>query len=70
MPATSKAQRIAAAIAEHHPGKLYARNRGLLAMSKHELHKFSATKEKGLPKKKGLKEHTAEMARKGKLRMK
>jgi hypothetical protein len=34
MPATSKAQAIATAIAEHAPEKLYARNQGLLKMSK------------------------------------
>jgi len=65
MPAVSKAQRLAAAIAEHHPENLYARNRGLLSMSKHELHKYAATKEKDLPKKKGLKEHTETPARRG-----
>lgn len=37
------------AIAEHHPGKTYARNRGLLKMTKGQLHDFAATKEKGLP---------------------
>ena len=50
MPATSKAQRRAMAIAEHHPGELYKRNRGMAKMSKAELHKFAATKEAGLPK--------------------
>lgn len=52
MPAVSKAQRTAAAIAEHHPEQLYERNKGLLGMSKGELHKFASTKEKGLPHKK------------------
>jgi len=52
MPAKSKAQRQAMAIAEHHPEKLYARNKGLKEMSKEQLHEFAATKEKGLPKKK------------------
>jgi len=52
MPAISKVQRIAAAIAEHHPSKLYKRNRGLKKMSKSQLHDFAATKEKGLPKRK------------------
>jgi len=52
MPAKSKAQRQAMAIAEHHPGKLYKRNRGLLKMSKEDLHDYASTKEKGLPKKK------------------
>jgi hypothetical protein len=46
MPAESKAQRIAMAIAEHAPGKLYARNRGMLKMSHTQLHDFAATKGK------------------------
>lgn len=54
MPAVSKAQREAFGIAEHAPGKLYKRNRGLLKMSKGQLHDYAATPEKGLPKKKGL----------------
>ena len=49
MPAKSKAQREAMAIAEHHPEELYGRNKGLLKMSKGQLHDFAATKEKGLP---------------------
>lgn len=52
MPAKSRAQRRAMAIAEHHPSKLYGRNRGLLKMSKGQLHDYAGTKEKGLPKKK------------------
>lgn len=48
----SKSQRQVAAIAKHHPGKLYKRNRGMLKMTKSQLHDFAATKEKGLPKKK------------------
>lgn len=52
MPAKSKEQRQAMAIAEHHPEKLYARNKDLKKMSKEQLHEFAATKEKGLPKKK------------------
>jgi hypothetical protein len=54
MPATSKAQQIAAAIAEHHPDKLYARNRGLASMSKAQLHEFASTKRTGLPRHKGM----------------
>lgn len=49
MPAKSEAQRRAMAIAEHHPSKLYGKNKGLLKMSKSQLHDFAATKEKGLP---------------------
>lgn len=52
MPATSKAQRTAMSIAEHHPEDLYARNRGLLGMSNSQLHDFASTPEKGLPYKK------------------
>lgn len=52
-PARSKSQRRAMAIAEHAPGKLYKRNKGLKKMSKSELHEFTSTKEGGLPKKKG-----------------
>jgi len=44
MPAVSKKQRIAMAIAEHAPEKLYGRNRGILKMSKSQLHDFAATK--------------------------
>ena len=52
MPAKSKKQRRAIAIAEHHPSKLYRRNRGLKKMSKEDMHDFASTKEKGLPLKK------------------
>lgn len=55
MPAVSKKQRRAMAIAEHEPRKLYKRNRGLKKMSKGELREYAKTKEKGLPKKKGKK---------------
>lgn len=51
MPAKSKAQRQAMAIAEHHPEKLYKRNRGLIGMTKEELHDFASTKESGLSRK-------------------
>jgi hypothetical protein len=49
MPAESKAQRIAMAIAEHHPEDLYAKNKGLADMTHKQLHDFAATPEKGLP---------------------
>ena len=52
MPAKSKAQRRAMAIAEHEPEKLYKRNKGMTKMSKGELSDWASTKEKGLPKKK------------------
>jgi hypothetical protein len=40
------------AIAEHAPGKLYKRNRGVLGMSHEQMHDFAATPESGLPEKK------------------
>lgn len=52
MPAKSISMRRAAAIAKHSPGKLYARNRGMLKMSKEQLGDYAETKEKGLPRKK------------------
>ena len=52
MPAVSKAQREAIAIAEHHPEDLYGRNKGLLKMKKSDMHDFAATSEKDLPKRK------------------
>ena len=59
MPAVSRKQQIAMAIAEHSPEKLYARNQGLTKMSHQQLHDFAATPRKGLPesapkKKRGL----------------
>ena len=41
MPAVSEKQRMAMAIAEHEPEKLYARNKGLKKMSKSQLHDFA-----------------------------
>jgi hypothetical protein len=55
MPALSKAQRQAMAIAEHHPEKLYAKNKGLKKMTKEQLHDFATTPEKGLPMHKKVK---------------
>jgi hypothetical protein len=40
------------AIAEHQPGKLYKRNRGLLKMSHKDLHDFASTEHEGLPERK------------------
>lgn len=62
MPATSVAQRQLMAIAEHHPGELYQRNRGVLKMSHQQLHDFAATKQKGLPKRVKKKKAKAEPA--------
>lgn len=49
MPAKSKAQRKAMAIAEHRPKELFAENKGLAKMSQSQLHDFAATKESKLP---------------------
>lgn len=49
MPAKSKKQQIAMAIAEHEPEKLYKRNKSMKKMTKQQLHDFAATKRKGLP---------------------
>lgn len=50
MPAVSRAQQAAMAIAEHAPGKLNPSNRGLLGMSQPQLHDFAATPTRGLPR--------------------
>jgi hypothetical protein len=52
MPAVSKAQRRLMGLAEHHPEKVYKKNRGVLGMTGVALHDFASTSEKGLPKKK------------------
>lgn len=44
MPAKTEKQREVMAIAEHHPEKLEKKNRGLLKMSKSQLHDFASTK--------------------------
>lgn len=49
MPAKSIAQRRAIAIAEHDPGELYGRDKGMLGMTRGQMHDFAATKEGGLP---------------------
>lgn len=49
MPAVSVKQRQLMAIAEHHPSAVYAKNKGVLKMSKGQLHDYAATKQKGLP---------------------
>ena len=50
MPSVSRNERITAAIAEHHPEQLNPENRGMLKMSKQQLHDYAATPEKGLSK--------------------
>lgn len=58
MPAKSKAQRILIAIALHHPDEVSEENKGVLDMSKSDMHDFAATKEKDLP------EHVAKKKKK------
>ena len=53
MPSVSQAQQKVMAIAEHAPEKLHSANRGLLKMSKSQLHDFASTKRTGLPQKVG-----------------
>lgn len=49
MPAKSKAQQIAMAIAEHHPEKLNPENEELKEMTHQQLHDFASTPRKHLP---------------------
>lgn len=49
MPAESKAQQELMAIAEHHPEKVHAENKGVLEMSHKQLHDFASTPRKHLP---------------------
>ena len=49
MPSVSQKQQEVMAIAEHHPEKLHAKNRGLLKMSHKQLHEFASTPRKSLP---------------------
>ncbi len=50
-PAVSKKQLIAMRIAEHTPDKLYKKNRGMLKMSKGQLHDFAIKPVKSIRKK-------------------
>ena len=50
VPARSRFQRKAAAIAKHHSEQLYPRNRGLLSMNLSDLAHYASTPEQGLPK--------------------
>lgn len=49
MPATSKKQQIAAAIALHHPEESFERNKAMAKMGKTSLKHFAETPRKGLP---------------------
>ena len=51
MPAKSDKQRKMMAIAEHEPSKLFGRNKGVLNMSKSQLHDFASTKNAAKKKK-------------------
>lgn len=64
MPATSKAQRRAMAIAEHHPSESYYPS--MTKMRHSDLHDFASTKEKGLPEhsKKGSKKKSRKRGKK------
>lgn len=42
MPAVSEKQRRLMAIAEHAPGRLFKRNKGVANMSKQQLHEFAS----------------------------
>jgi hypothetical protein len=50
MPAKTKKQRTAMAIAKHHPEKLYPRNKGMLKMSQKQLGDFSRMNKGGVAK--------------------
>ncbi len=65
MPSVSIAQQQAMGIAEHHPSKLYKRNRGLLKMTHEQLHDFASTPEAGLPEHAGRLKRAAERAKGG-----
>lgn len=54
MPAVSQKQRMAIAIAEHHPDELYGRNKAMLGMSHQQQHDFASTPQKGLPVRKRM----------------
>jgi len=49
MPAKSKKQRRLMGLAASDPGKVKPSNRGVLKMTKSQLHDFASTDEKGLP---------------------
>lgn len=52
MPAVSKKQRVAMAIAEHEPEKLYKRNAGMKKMSREQLHEYASKPGRGKDRKK------------------
>ncbi len=54
MPSKSQSQQAATAIALHNPSKLHAKNRGLLKMSREQLHDFASTPTRNLPQRKSV----------------
>jgi hypothetical protein len=64
MPAKSVAQRKLMGMALHHPEKVSAKNKGILKMTRAQLHDYSDTEEDGLAY------HVSDMKRKGKLKIK
>lgn len=62
MPAVSRKQQVAMAIAEHTPEKLHAENKGMLQMSHSQLHDFAATKRSDLPERAPKKAKRASLA--------
>ena len=59
MPSVSQAQQRLMAMAEHDPSAIHGKNRGVLGMSRQQLHDFAATPRKGLPKHKKAHKMTA-----------
>ncbi len=53
MPSVSVPQRRLMGLALHHPEKVRPENRGVLSMSKSDLHDFASTSEKGLRRRRG-----------------
>lgn len=49
MPSQTEKQRRMMAIAEHEPQKLYKRNRGVLSMTKKQLHEFASSTKSSPP---------------------
>ena len=61
MPAVSSGQRALMALAEHHPEKVSKKNKGVLKMSKKQLHDFASTK--GLKKDEEKDDHKENLSR-------
>lgn len=54
MPAVTEKQRKMMAIAEHHPSKLFKRNKGVLKMGKAKLSEFASKAKSDLPRHKNM----------------